>query len=88
MAYDATPSGLSADGRTLVLISRGEPFRRNRTRFALVDTKTLRIRRRFTLKGDFSFDALSPDARTMYLIRYLSPRDADPLRGARVRPAA
>ena len=36
----------------------------------------MRIRRRFALKGDFSFDALSPDARTMYLIRYLSPRDA------------
>ena len=76
VAYDATPSGLSADGRTLVLINSRRAFPRARTQFALVDTKTLRITRRLTLKGDFSFDALSPDARTMYLIRYLSPRDA------------
>jgi hypothetical protein len=76
VAYDATPSGLSADGRTLVLIQPRRAFPRTVTRFALADTRTLRIRRRLALKGDFSFDALSPDARTMYLIRYLSPTDA------------
>jgi LPXTG-motif cell wall-anchored protein len=75
VAYDATPSGLSADGRTLALIQPRRALPHNTTRFALADTETLRIRRRFALKGDFSFDALSPDARTMYLIRYLSPRD-------------
>jgi hypothetical protein len=76
VAYDATPSGLSADGGTLVLINPRRAFPRAKTQFALVDTTTLRIRRRLMLKGDFSFDALSPDARTMYLVRYLSPRDA------------
>jgi hypothetical protein len=75
VAYDATPSGLSADGRTLVLIQPRRAYPRAVTRFALADTRTLHIRRRLALKGDFSFDALSPDARTMYLIRYLSPKD-------------
>jgi hypothetical protein len=75
VAYDATPSGLSADGRTLVLIDPRRAFPRSDSAFAFVDSRTLAIRRRLTLKGDFSFDALSPDARTMYLIRYLSPRD-------------
>ena len=28
-----------------------------------------------TLQGDFSFDALSPDGRLLYLVQYLSPRD-------------
>ncbi len=28
-----------------------------------------------TLKGDFSFDAISPDGRLLYLVQYLSPRD-------------
>jgi hypothetical protein len=75
VAYDATPSGLSADGRALVLINPRRGFPRSDTSFAFVDTRTLTIRRRLTLEGDLSFDALSPDARTMYLIRYLSPRD-------------
>src|SRR4029077_6921557 len=38
--------------------------------FALVDTKKLRLQSTITLKRAFSYDALSPDARTMYLIHY------------------
>ena len=75
VAYDATPSGLTADGSTLVLIQPRRRFPRANTRFALVDTATLRIRRRLVLRGDFSFDALSPDGRLLYLIHYLSPRN-------------
>jgi hypothetical protein len=39
-----------------------------------VDVRRLVVRRLIPLRGDFSFDAISPDGRTMYLIEY-SPRD-------------
>ena len=45
-----------------------------RTTFAVVDTRRLAVRRHLALRGDFSFDAISPDGRTMYLIEY-SARD-------------
>jgi hypothetical protein len=75
IAYDATPSGLTPDGRRLVLIAPRWAFPRAYTSFAVVDTERLKMRRTVRLKGDFSFDAISPDGRTMYLIHYLSPRD-------------
>ena len=75
IAYDATPSGITPDGRKLVLIEPRRAFPRSETSFAVIDTERLRIRRFVHLKGDFSFDALSPDGRTMYLIHYLSPRN-------------
>jgi hypothetical protein len=75
IAYDATPSGITPDGRKLVLIEPRRAFPRAETSFAVIDTRRLRIRRTIHLKGDFSFDAISPDGRTMYLIHYLSPRN-------------
>ncbi len=70
VAYDGSPSGISADGRTLVLISPRTRYPRKRTTFAVVDARRLSVRRLISLKGDFSFDALSPDGRVMYLIQY------------------
>jgi hypothetical protein len=75
VAYDGSPSGLSADGRTLVLINPRVHFPRERTTFAVIDARTLRVRRTIALRGDFSFDAISPNGRVMYLIEYLNPRD-------------
>jgi len=75
VAMDGTPDGLSADGRTLALIRPRRSFPQARTHLALVDTRRLDVRRRLDLRGDFSFDALSPDGRTLYLIEYTSPRD-------------
>jgi hypothetical protein len=75
IAYDATPSGLTPDGGKLVLIAPRRSFPRAYTSFAIVDTQRLRIRRTVRLKGDFSFDAISPDGRTMYVIHYPSPND-------------
>ena len=72
VAYDGSPSGISADGRTLVLISPRTRFPRKRTTFAVMDARRLALRRRVQLRGDFSFDALSPDGRVMYLIEYSS----------------
>jgi hypothetical protein len=75
VAYDGSPSGLSADGRTLVLINPRVRFPREHTTFAVIDTRTLRVRRTIGLDGDFSFDAISRNGRVMYLIEYLNPRN-------------
>ena len=75
VAYDGSASGLSADGRTLVLISPRRRFPRIQTSFVILDPGRLRARRVLRLRGDFSFDALSPDGSLMYLINYLSRRD-------------
>jgi hypothetical protein len=72
VAYDATPRGITPDGRKLVLIEPRRTFPRAQTRFAVIDTRSLGIRRIVGLPGDFSFDAISPDGRTMYVIRYPS----------------
>ena len=77
VAYDGSSSGVSADGRTLVLISPRKRYPRKRTTFAVVDARRLAIRRRVALRGDFSFDAISPDGRTMYLIEYSARNVAD-----------
>jgi hypothetical protein len=75
VAHDGLPSGLSGDGRTLVLINPRTRFPRANTTLAVVDAGRMRLRRRIHLRGDFSFDAISPDGRLLYLIQYLSPRD-------------
>jgi hypothetical protein len=74
VAYDGSPAGIAADGRTLVLISPRTRYPRKRTTFAVVDPRTLRVRRHIALKGDFSFDAISPNGRLMYLVQY-NPRN-------------
>jgi hypothetical protein len=75
VAYDGSPGGLSADGKTLVLIAPRPRFPRAKTSFAVLDAPTLKLRRTLTLRGDYSFDALSPRGRWMYLIHYTSPKD-------------
>jgi hypothetical protein len=75
VGLDGSPGGLSADGSTLILIRPRLGFPRETTEFIRFDTEELRKPRAFSLEGDFSFDALSPDGRTMYLINYTSPRD-------------
>jgi DNA-binding beta-propeller fold protein YncE len=75
VALDATPGGLSTDGSTLILISPRTSFPRQTTDFVRIDTDHFTNPHPFTLDGDFSFDALSPDGETMYLINYTSPRD-------------
>jgi hypothetical protein len=74
VAYDGSPGGLSADGRKLVLISPRVRYPRKRTTFAVLDAHRLKVRRIVSLRGDFSFDAISPNGRTMYLIDY-DPRN-------------
>jgi hypothetical protein len=72
VAMDASTTGLSAGGATLVLI---EPrrVRQRVTHLVVVDTLTLRPSARLELSGDFSLDGISPDGRRLYLVKYRSP---------------
>jgi hypothetical protein len=87
VAYDGSGGGLSADGSTLVLARLARSYSPRRSRFAILDT-ALRARpsRRsgdqpsdhavslLSLRGFYSFDAISPDGETVYLIHYLTAR--------------
>jgi hypothetical protein len=75
IALDGSPAGISADGSTLVLIRPRSSFPQKQTRLLVLDAHKLTIERRLRLNGDFSFDAISPDGSSMYLIQYLSPHD-------------
>ena len=75
VALDGSPGGLTRDGTRMVLIRPRAAFPQRSTRLAVLDTEKLRIADRIHLRGDFSFDALSPDGRTLYLIEYTSRRD-------------
>lgn len=75
VALDGTPGGLSAGGGTLVLIRPRARFPQRRTTLAVIDGRRLRVRETLRLRGDFSYDALSPDGRTLYLIQYTSGSD-------------
>jgi hypothetical protein len=75
VAYDGSASGLSGNGRTLVLIQPRLSFPRAHTGLMVLDTQQLRPRRVIRLRGDFSFDAVSPRGSLIYLIQYLSPTD-------------
>jgi hypothetical protein len=68
--------GLSADGGTLALQqpSNGGGLARV-SRFDVLDARSLRTLRRIVLAGDFAYDALSPDGRTLYLVEHVSALD-------------
>ncbi len=74
VAYDGSAGGLSADGKTLALIEPRQSFPRAQTRFLILG-RGLAPRGSVTLKGDFSFDAISPSGDWLYLIHYTSPQD-------------
>jgi hypothetical protein len=71
ITFDQDTTGLSADGRTLVLGEIQNRFPIRRTRLAVLDARRLTVRRRVTLPGWFTVDAISPDGRSLYLIHYL-----------------
>jgi hypothetical protein len=88
--------GLSPDGRVLVL---AEPPNyqglREQSRFLVVSTRTLSLASTIVLRGEFGFDALSPDGRTLYVVQHASRADlvsyvvrAYDLRARRLLPGA
>lgn len=75
VAYDSSADGLARNGSTMTLITPRNGFPRATTTFAVVDGTSLAERRRIKLPGDFSFDAISPDGRWIYVIHYTSIDD-------------
>jgi hypothetical protein len=57
-----------------VLIHPQTRFPIRRTHLVLVDPKTLHLRH-LTLRGGFTYDALSPDGTTLFLVQYVSAHD-------------
>ena len=57
VALDGTPGGLSTDGRTLVLSPPRTSYPQRTSTLYLMNARNLTLRRRITLRGDFSFDA-------------------------------
>ena len=72
VTYNGTTAGISRNGRTLVLgeSSFTMPLRTVST-FQVVDPATFGYET-ISLHGDFSFDAVSPDAHHLYLIQHVS----------------
>jgi hypothetical protein len=64
--------GISHDGETLVLAEAPSAVRSS-TRFAVLDTELAEPPRFLGVDGDFSFDALSPDGRRLFLVEHLPP---------------
>ena len=73
--FNGSKGGLSADGSTLVLgdtaVRNGPYPLKKRSSFAVFATNPLSLEARVALKGDFSFDALSPDGSKLYLIQHM-----------------
>jgi hypothetical protein len=93
VGYDGSTTGLSADGRTLVLAEVLARFPVRRTRLLELDARRLRVLRRIALAGWWTVDAIAPDGRALYLVHYLRQDGtryevrAYDLTGRRLRPA-
>jgi hypothetical protein len=69
VALDGAGGGLSHDGRTFVLTPPRTSYPQRASTLYFLSPRTLQVRKTIHLKGDFSFDALSPDGATTYLIQ-------------------
>ena len=71
---DAPGEAVLRDDRTIVLgkVTYGLTLRKHSS-FVFVDTKRQRIVDKIRLAGHFVFDAISPEARYLYLTEYTSP---------------
>src|SRR5262249_46313572 len=75
VAYDSTAGRLPPDPRTLVLIQPRVHLPPTRTRPLLLPPSQLSNPTLIDLRGDFSFDAVSPNGAHIYLIQYTHPTD-------------
>ncbi len=76
VAYDGTTDGLLPDGHTLLVSDANTgPSLKKQSSFALLNMRKIHIIHTVRLAGDFSFDALSPDARYLYLVEHLSTQN-------------
>ncbi len=81
VTFDGATGGLSRNRSTLVLAqvnpmtcSPGQCAWKT-SKFAIFAPQTLRRRSTVVLQGQFSYDAVSPDGRTLYLIEHVSSTD-------------
>lgn len=70
VTLDSGTTGLSADGRTLVLARPTKAFPPATTRLAVLDARRLQVRRQVVLHGFYTVDAISPDGRRLFVIQY------------------
>ena len=68
VAFDGSLGGLAHNGRSLVLAS--PDVIAGRSRFVVLSTRTLGLQRTIALRGTWSYDALSPDGRKLYLVEH------------------
>ena len=76
VTYDQAGAGLTSDGKTLVLGDAVPVMPKTTSKFLALDPVHLRTLHLFALKGDFAFDAISPDGRRLYLIQHVDPTDS------------
>ncbi len=69
VTFNGVAEGTFANGRKL-LLSSSIYDDVTRTRFVVLDTRTLRPLKTITLRGAFAFDALSPNGRRLYLLQF------------------
>jgi hypothetical protein len=72
---NGSTTGLSADGRTLILEQTSPNGVVRTTRLLVLDARRLRVRQTIVLPGWSNVDAISPDGRWIYLIHYPSLSD-------------
>ena len=72
VTLDGATTGLSADGGTLVLASPSRDYPPSITRLALLDARSLTVRRQITLPGFFTVDAIAPDGGRAFVVQYAS----------------
>lgn len=78
-AYDGSMTGLSADGRVLVLAELPGVYPVRRTRLLILRATNFEELGRFSFPGQYVVTALSPHGRYVYLRRSTAP-ERDPLR--------
>lgn len=74
-AYGPAPSGLSANGKWMVLVAPPVAVSGSGmlNRFAVVDLVQTKLDRVVNANGDLGFDAVSDDGRNLYLVEHLVP---------------
>ena len=68
-----TPTGITPDGKTLVLTTN--PLLDHSATFLVLSVPGFETQQVVTLRGSWSYDAISPNARTLYLIQSLAARN-------------
>src|SRR5919197_5999117 len=76
VAFDGSTTGLSADGKTLVLAEYTRIYPPTRTRLVVLDPVRLRERARIAMRGAYVVDVISPDGRWLYFTHYKSPTNS------------